>query len=61
MFPSYTCYVFMAWLARLDAKLKVRDARYEAWLDRRLSPVFDTLIALYPLLALGLIGVMFLL
>ena len=52
----------MAWLDRLDARWKVRDARYEAWLDRRLSPVFDLFFAWLPawmlilVAALGLIA-----
>ena len=51
----------MAWLDDLDAKCKASDRAWEAWLDRRLSPVFDWFIALYPLIALAIIGVLFLL
>ena len=49
------------WLDRFDAACRRFDVRYEAWLDRRLSPVFDWLIAIYPLIALAIIGVLFLL
>lgn len=42
----------MAWLNRLDAKWKTFDASWEAWLDRRLSPVFDLVMAWLPALML---------
>ena len=51
----------MAWFETLDAKCKAFDRRWEAWLDRRLSPAFDWFIAIYPLLALAIIGALFLL
>lgn len=50
----------MAWLDNLDAKCKASDRRWDAWLDRHLSPAFDWVIAYFPLLAWGLIGLRFL-
>lgn len=50
----------MAWYQDLDAKCKAFDRRWEAWLDARLSPFFDWLIAIYPLLALVIIAALFL-
>lgn len=47
--------------ARVDAACKRSDARWEKWLDRRLSPIFDVFIVWYPLIALAIIGVLFLL
>ena len=47
----------MAWLNRLDAKWKARDARWEAWLDRRLSPIFDVALAWFPLVVFFIVGI----
>ena len=51
----------MAWFETLDAKCKALDRRWEAWLDRHLSPSMDWFITMYPLIALVIIGVLFLL
>lgn len=65
--PGFWCYtvlVFKGWLARLDRAGHRMDARWYAWLDRRLSPVFDLFFAGLPiwflilviLLALATVG-----
>jgi hypothetical protein len=39
----------MSWLERLDSACRRLDTRWYAWLDRRLSPVFDLFFAGLPI------------